>query len=515
MLGEYTKLAYIMAAGCLIMGVFLLLLFYIVLDLRKKYTKMATTNLILREQLDKMNKISDKRVQERTTELENSLKLVTYQATHDTLTDLPNQKSMLHFLEMAIDSAKKNDTQFAIIFFSINEIEKINEGLGYQVGDYVIKVVAQRFQNAFNTASKDIIPATRYTVTITRKDIFIILLNPIVSLNEVENGEIFFSLLEEPVDAIGRAVKLTASIGVCVYPRDGMDILTLLMNADAAMQAAREFGGNNLSIYQAAKNDRISTELEKERNLHNAVRNNEFILQYQPLISVETGMICGAEALVRWNSPVLGSVSPDNFISLAEANGIIIPLGEWVLRTTCMQAKMWFDQGYPIKIAVNMSAKQLLRKNIVEIIAEILETSGLKPEYLAIELTESVAFHNDIIPVLKKLKQMGMSLSIDDFGTGYSNLNKLKLLTFDMLKVDKSFIRDVDTNRDTQAIVSNTITLAKKINVQVTAEGVETKSQLAFLKEHHCDMLQGYYFSPPVYADGLSKLLESKKIFPI
>jgi diguanylate cyclase (GGDEF)-like protein len=516
MADQYVTLIYVLAAGCLIMGFFLLLQIFVARRVKRKYHKTLTANLVLREQLESINKISEKKVKERTIDLENSLKLVTYQATHDLLTDLPNQRSMLSYLEKAIMTARKDGSKFAVIFFSINELQKINDGLGYQVGDYLIRIVSQRFQQAFSVATKDVVPATRYKVTITRKDVFIILLDPLISVDEIENSNIFFALLEDPVDAIDHQIKLTASIGVCVYPQDGKDTITLLMNADSAMQKAKEFGGNHLTVYESEKNNsNISIELEKERYLHNAVRNNEFLLQYQPIISAKTGMICGAEALVRWNSPVLGSVSPDNFISLAEANGIIIPLGEWVLRTTCMQAKLWCDSGYPIKIAVNMSAKQLLRNNIVELIDEVLKTSGLNPEYLELELTESEAFDQEIIPVLSKLKQMGLTISIDDFGTGYSNLTKLKLLNFDILKIDKSFVRDLESNADTQAIVVNTISLAKKMKGSVIAEGVETVGQLEFLATHHCDMFQGYYFSPPVYADGLSKLLELKKIFLI
>jgi diguanylate cyclase (GGDEF)-like protein len=513
MIALSTYLAYV--GG--IFSVVILLLFvwvgYVNIKLHKKFAALSIANLTLRSKIENLSIVSEQRVKERMTELENSLKLVTYQATHDLLTDLPNQRSMLNYLETAVASAQENQHQFAVIFFTINEIEKINDGLGYQVSDHVIWVIAQRFIAAFSPASKDVVPATRYTVTITRKDIFIILLNPLISMEEIESGDMFFSLLDEPVDAMGQSVKLTASIGVSVYPRHGTDATTLLMNADAAMLKAKQLGGNNLYVYTVENNVSISNELEKERNLHNAVRNNEFLLQFQPFVHSENGKICGAEALVRWNSPVLGFVSPDNFIALAEANGIIIPLGEWVLRTTCMQAKAWFDAGFPIKVAVNISAKQLLRKNIIDLIREVLKTTQLEPYLLELELTETEAFHVDIVPIIKEIKTMGLSLSIDDFGTGYSNLSKLKLFSFDALKVDKSFVSDLETNKDSKAIVANTIALAKKINVQVIAEGVETQGQVDFLRSQACDMMQGYFFSPPIYADDFTFLLTSGKKF--
>jgi diguanylate cyclase (GGDEF)-like protein len=504
------------ASACGVFVVFLILFIYYVHKYwKKKYLELNAANLTLRAKIEDTNVVAEKRVKRRTTELENSLKMVTYQATHDLLTDLPNQRSMLDYLYRAIENAKKTDTRFAVFSFSLNEIEKINDGLGYQVSDYVIQIIAQRFQRSFSPTDKNIIPVARYTITISRKDIFIMLLDPLVSNEEVENGDIFFSILEEPVDAMGQSVKLTASIGVSVYPRDGKDAATLLMNADSAMLYAKRLGGNNLSVYKLENTSSIPVELEKERNLHNAVRNNEFLLQYQPFISLKTGKICGAEALVRWNSPVLGFVNPDDFISLAEANGIIIPLGEWVLRNTCLQVKVWSQAGFHLKIAVNLSAKQLLRKNIVELISEILKTTGLDPQYLELELTETEAFNDEVIPIVKELKQLGLSLSIDDFGTGYSNLSKLKLFAFDALKIDKSFISDVATNADSRAIVANTIELANKINVQVIAEGVETKAQLDFLKSLNCDMVQGYYFSPPVYPDAFTDLLKGSRIFTI
>ena len=500
-----------------ILGVFLLAVCYIGYRLTISQATLSFLNEALNEKLDNMNKFLEQRVKERTIELEKSLKLVTYQATHDLLTDLPNQRLLLEYLQKCIDSSRYNKHIFAVIFYSINELEKINDGLGYQAGDLVIKTIAQRFKRKLSDNILSQSQLTRYIVTLSRKDTFVILLDPISKLEDIESkAEILFSILDEPVITEKQAVKLTASIGVTLHPRDGTEIQTLLMNADAAMLRAKQRGGNSVNIYQSEINADISRQLELESSLHEAVKNNEFILQYQPFIDLKTGQICGMEALVRWHHPSLGFISPLHFISLAEKNGVIVPLGEWVLRTACAQVKAWHDMGFDkLKIAVNLSAKQLIQKNIIETITNIINETNINPEYLELELTETEAFQHEVIPILRELKSVGLGLSIDDFGTGYSGLSNLKLITIDKLKIDKSFVQDVVTNIHSRAIVSNIINLAKKLRVTVLAEGVETKDQLEFLKEHGCDLIQGYYFSPPVNPDEFTKLLESNKQYSV
>jgi EAL domain-containing protein (putative c-di-GMP-specific phosphodiesterase class I) len=319
-----------------------------------------------------------------------------------------------------------------------------------------------------------------------------------------------FSVLNDPVNAADQTVKLTASIGVSVYPRHGKNINSLLMNAESSMFQARQKGGNFISIYKDDPGTDMSKQLEVEKNLHDALPNNEFELLYQPIIDLKTGFICGAEALVRWRSPSLGYVMPSNFIPIAEMTGIINPLGAWVFEQACKQLKEWHTIGFrTLHMAINLSAKQLLRKNLSSTINTTLLKIGLTPEFIQLELTESVAFQSDVVPILNKFKQLGLGLSIDDFGTGYSGLSSLKLFSIDILKIDKSFIHDLNTNNDNKTIVSNTIALAKKLNLKVVAEGVETIEQLAFLKEGHCDMIQGYYYSPPIAADDFIQLLKS------
>jgi diguanylate cyclase (GGDEF)-like protein len=508
------KLDFGFSLGLVILGFFLLITCYIGYQLVKRSFKLSFTNSLLNQKLENINIFLEQRVKERTTELEHSLKLLTYQATHDLLTDLPNQRLLMEYMEASIKAATQSKHMFAVIFFSINEIQKINDALSFQTGDAVIRTVAQRFRSIFSMES---FHNVRYKVSLSRKDTFIILLDPIFRLEEVErSAEALFQVIEEPIHIEKQELKLTGSIGVSVYPRDGRDEKKLFMNADAAMLHARQQGGNSIYIYNNEINADVSQRLEMDKNLHNALANNEFLLQFQPVVDLHTGEIAAAEALVRWNNKELGYVPPDIFIPIAEENGVIIPLGEWVFETACKQLKRWHNMGYNnLRVAINVSAKQLKRKNIVQTFADILTQTNLQASYIELELTESIAFLDDVVPVLKQFKEMGLCLSIDDFGTGYSGLSNIKLFNINTLKIDKSFVQDIDTNNDSRAIVSNTITLAKKINVKVIAEGVETKEQLKFLKEYNCDMIQGYYFSPPVTMDSFTKLLESKEPFVI
>lgn len=493
----------------IILAVFSLLSTYYGYELVKKFFRLNFLTVALSEKLENANKFLEQRVKERTIELEDSLKLVKYQATHDLLTDLPNQRLLLEYLQTAVEMSNHNQHQFCVICFTINELEKINDGLGHKLGDFVIKTVAQRFKKLFGKESPDYTSMADYVVALSRKDVFIILLQPLYKLEELEDKvETLFSILDEPVQAKKNQIKLTASIGVSIFPNDGMTPNSLLMNADAAMLRAKQRGGNTINFYKSEINADISRQLEIESNLHNAVEKKEFILHYQPFIDLTDRRICGAEALIRWQNAALGFLSPVEFIHLAEANGIIVQLGEWVLNTACRQTKIWQDLGFPeFKIAVNLSAKQLHQKDIVETIANILKETNIRPETLELELTETAAFNVEIIPILKQLKDMGLSLSIDDFGTGYSGLSNLKLFSIDKLKIDQSFVKDVMTNTDSQIIVSNTIKLAKKLNISVLAEGVETKEQLEFLESNGCDLIQGYYFSKPLDVDNFQKFL--------
>lgn len=506
--GTPARLTLGFSLSLLILATFLLITSYIGNNLIKKSFKLTFENVALNEKLEQANAFLEDRVKERTIELEDSLKLVTYQATHDLLTDLPNQRLLQEYLEKAIVSANQNKRSFTVACFMLNEIQKIDDGFGHETADAVIKTVARRFKKSFDKN----IDMVRYTITLSRKDIFVILIEFLDGTDETTDIEKavqpLFSILDETIRVKKQSIKLTASIGASVYLKDAHESKLLLMNATAAMLKSKEMGGNNFNIFSAKNNIDFAEQLALERDLHNALKNNEFILHYQPVVDLETGKVCSVEALIRWNHPSLGMIPPSKFIPLAENNGIIIPLGEWIFRTACMQTKIWHNQGFSeLKIAINLSSKQLRKKDIVQTFANILKTTQLSPAHIELELTESEAFLNETIPIVKQLKAMGLSLAIDDFGTGYSGLSNLKLFDIDKLKIDQSFIRDVATNEDSRAIVENTIALAKKINVKVLAEGVETKEQLLFLQKAGCNLIQGYYFSKPIETNELTKLL--------
>ncbi len=499
----------------IILSIFSLMACYVGYRVVKQFFKLHFENSILSQKLEDANKFLEQRVKERTLELESSLKLVTFQATHDLLTNLPNQRLLLEYTQNSIDLARKNQHKFAVACLALNEIEKINDSLGHQIGNQVIKAVANRFERSLKESQENIPSSLQFSIALSRKDELVILIEPFTHSEIIDQAlKRFFSILDEPVYIEKQAIKLTASIGVSLYPQDGPDVKSLLMNADAAMILAKKQGGNSLGFYKTEMNAHTYKQLVTENQLYKAIENREFILHYQPFVDQQTKQICGAEALIRWNNPALGFVSPQDFIPLAEANGIIVPLGEWVFHTACQQTKQWHDSGYKnLKIAINVSAKQLQHKNFFETIQKISTEINLDPHFIELELTETEAFQEETIPILKKLKSLGFNLSIDDFGTGYSGLSNLKLFAIDKLKIDQSFVHDLATNQDSRAIVANTIDLAKKINVIVIAEGVETKEQLQFLHTHGCNMIQGYYFSPPVDAEFFSKLLK-QGLFP-
>lgn len=356
MAGQDYYLSIAFGVSLFILGGFLLIVCYIGYKLIISQGTLSFLNEALNEKLDNMNKFLELRVKERTIELEHSLQKVTHQATHDLLTDLPNQRLLVEFVQSAIKTSHHDQSLFGVVCFSINEIGRINNGLGYQAGDLAIKTIAQRFQEKFSIYCK---------ITLSRQDTFVILLKNFNQYAEIEaKAEEFFSILDEAIYTEKQTIKLTASIGITIYPRDGTSVQSLLMNADAAMLTAKQRGGNSLSIYKSEINEHVSKQLEIESCLHDAIKNHEFTLQYQPFVDLKTGKICGMEALVRWHNPILGFIYPMNFIPQAEANGIILPLGEWVLRTACEQTSKWHTQGFTsLKVAVNLSSKQLQQKD--------------------------------------------------------------------------------------------------------------------------------------------------------
>lgn len=306
----------------------------------------------------------------------------------------------------------------------------------------------------------------------------------------------------------GHSLNVSCSLGISIFPNDGRDGETLVKHADAAMYCAKENGRNNFQFFTQNMNDNVVQRLTLENSLRIALQKKEFFLMYQPQLDITTGEISGVEALIRWQHPKLGLVAPNEFIPIAENSGLIIPIGEWVLRTACEQGRKWQDKGLPaVPVAVNVSAMQFRHQGFLEIVRRVLRETALPPQYLELELTESLILSNAdvMLSKLRELKEMGVGLAIDDFGTGYSSFSYLRQFRVHKLKIDSSFVRDVCLDSDDAAITGAIISVAKSLNLRVIAEGVENQEQVSFLRAHHCDEIQGYYFSKPLSPDGFAE----------
>jgi len=443
--------------------------------------------------------------------LENSY--FTHQANHDLLTDLPNQRSLLRLIENAIRQRRNTNQGFALICFSINRLEMFNNSLGYQAGDLIVQSLAKRLTTLLADLNRQD-PKVERLLTLPRQDAFIILVDPLPIETMPPEIEQLFSVLDLPFYLGKREAKLTVSSGVCVFPADGDNARVLMSNAYAAMFQAKQRGGNQVEYYKREINEKTPYLLELETDLHYAVKHNEFIVYYQPLVDLGTGTIFGMEALIRWKNAKRGMVQPTDFIPLAEETGLILPIGAWILEEACLKTKQWNEENFtsaPIKVSVNLSVKQLRQGNLLETIDQILVRTQLKPEFLDLELTETELLDEHLLPIMKEITNRGVSLSIDDFGTGYSGLSYLRFINVHKIKIDKSFIDDVTTNEESATIVSAILAMAKELNIKTLAEGVETKEQLQFLQDRGCQCIQGYYFSKPVPWDEFAKLLKDKK----
>jgi diguanylate cyclase (GGDEF)-like protein len=415
-------------------------------------------------------------------------------AQHDALTDLPNRFLLNDRLTQAISLALRHGTRTAVLFLDLDRFKHVNDTLGHQTGDRLLQQITRRLKSC----------CEQITATISRHggDEFIIVLPEVgESYDAARTATQALKSITEPYFVDGNEIHISASIGISVCPEDGEDADTIIKHAEAAMYQAKAQGRNNYQFFTRHINERALRRFALERNLRRAIAREESALYYQPKVSIADRRVIGAEALIRWNNLQEGMVPPTQFIPVAEESGLIIPIGEWVLRKACEQNRTWQQAGYaPIPISVNVSAVQFREKHFLDMVARVLKETGLDPRYLELELTESVTMQDLELTasLLESLKRMGVSLSIDDFGTGYSSLSYLKRFPIDTLKIDKSFVQDVTTDPDSAAIIGAIIGMAKSLKQQVIAEGVETREQFEFLRWQGCDGIQGYFFSQPL-----------------
>jgi diguanylate cyclase (GGDEF)-like protein/PAS domain S-box-containing protein len=439
-------------------------------------------------------------------------------AYSDSLTKLPNRQAFKEQVTRAIKLAKRHQRVGAVLYLDLDEFKRINDTLGHDIGDLLLQHVTQRLEGQLRET--DLIEC-RFDVKGIHRNIarlggdeFTVL------LEDIQRPEVAAAVAKRVQKAIARSYNLnghevyvTPSIGIAIFPRDGQDVEELLKNADTAMYHAKAVGKNNFQFYLEQMNVLATTRLRLEGKLRKALAGDEMELFYQPQVNLATGKIVSVEALLRWNAPELGMVSPAEFIPIAEETGMIIELGEWVLNEACRQNKQWQDAGYlPIRVAVNLSSMQFIQRDLTVRVANALKSTGLKPDYLELEITESIIMRNvnETIATLNDFKSMGISISVDDFGTGYSSLNYLKRFPLDYLKVDRTFVKDIPHNEDDMTINSAIIALAQSLGLGVVAEGVETRSQLEFLEQQGCEMAQGYLFSRPLPADELVTMLSHR-----
>ena len=434
---------------------------------------------------------------------------VQYLAYYDALTGLPNRTLLKDRLSKALAGARRQKDKVALLFLDLDRFKNINDSLGHSVGDLLLQDVAERLKRSAREQD---------TVARLAGDEFLIVLTGVKDIPDAAvAAERFMDAMTAEFVVQGHPLTIGCSLGISIFPEHGADGETLIKNADAAMYCAKDHGRDNFLFFTEDMNAQVVERLNLESSLRLALEKSELFLVYQPQMDIGTGGITGLEALIRWQHPGLGLVPPDKFIPIAESSGLIIPIGEWVLRTACAQVRKWQDEGIPaVSVAVNVSAVQFRQRDFCKLIQGVLHDTGLAPQYLELELTESLLLANaDVtLSVLQELKDMGLALVIDDFGTGYSSFNYLRQFPVSKLKIDRSFINDVAVNPDDAAIAAAIISMARSLNLKVIAEGVENEEQMSFLRTHQCNEIQGYYFSKPLAVEKVADKLRGNNPDP-
>ncbi len=437
------------------------------------------------------------------TEQKRAEQRLNYLAYFDELTGLPNRTLFKDRLSLAITEAHRNELLVGVMFIDLDHFKIVNDTLGHQAGDWLLQAVAARLKSHFRESD---------TIARFGGDEFAVILADMANIEHAVNvAEKLLASFNPPFMISGNELFVTLSVGITCYPFDDNDIESLLRDADSAMYQAKAQGRDNFQFYSAEMTTQVEKRLSMETGLRKALERDEFILHYQPQFDLASNRVTGVEALVRWQHPEHGLISPAEFIPVAEESGLIIPISAWVLRTACTQAKTWQDQlEFSLKVAVNLSSRQFKHGQIAQQVMSVLEETGLDPQHLELEITESILIDNPdpVRSALADLKMAGISISLDDFGTGYSSLSYLKRFPIDKLKIDQSFVRDVMSDVDDASLVKAIIAIARSLRLRVIAEGVETQEQLDFLRNENCDEIQGFFISRPISAKALTALLQ-------
>lgn len=438
------------------------------------------------------------------TDRKQSEETIHHLAYHDALTDLPNRRMYVQQLSKEMMQAKRFQSNLAVLFLDMDRFKDVNDSFGHDVGDMLLIEASKRLQACLKPGD---------VVARLGGDEFTIMQNHLQDRSEASAlAEQIMNQLQRPFELEGHVFNVSCSIGIALYPQDGDNPEDLLKRADTALYTVKSRGKNGYDFFDPTMEAKSLERILMENEMRKAIEQEQFQIYYQPKIDIVTSAMTGMEALVRWVHPELGIIPPNRFIPIAEETGMILALGEWILKQACKQNKIWHDQGYTLKVSVNLSARQIYQKDLVEMIKDILRETNLSPDWLELEITESIFVKmEEATAVLQQIRDIGIQISIDDFGTGYSSFSYIKSLPVDTIKIDASFIRDIHHNQESQAIVKAIVTIAQSLNMNVIAEGIELHDQVAALKENGCDHGQGYLFSKPLPTDAFDQFLRQEQ----